>query len=193
MTEETTEPEENQVLELYCEVCGEGPFSDKRKLNGHMLHHRKERQASDRDVEAEEQRQERVPVGVPRRKLTVGGKCPPNKVRRWFNDKPGRIEQALDGGYAFVRDKMKVGDGPVDGNQSMGQAMSRQVGTEDDGRPITAYLMEIDRELHEQDQAAKQAVVDRVDQMIGAGKFKEGPGDNRYVPPGGIRITSQTN
>ena len=99
----------------------------------------------------------------------------------------------MRGGYNFLtRDKTgKIGEEAEDGNQDTGSRISRKVGTNDDGSPITAYLMVIDKELYEQDQAEKQKVNDEVDRQIRRGKLEEKPGDRRYIPSPGINIETK--
>lgn len=64
--------------------------------------------------------------------------------RYWFNDEPGRIEQALSGGYTHV--------------QKDGQNVTLTV---DKTTGMKAYLMEIPQEWWEEDMRAAQEVVDR--------------------------------
>ena len=136
----------------------------------------------------DEGRRERVPLGVPRMKLTAHN-IPEGKQARWINDKPGRLDDALRGSYQFLdKDGIVIGTGYEDENEDMGSRVSRRVGTENDGTPITAYLMVIDKDLYEKDQAEKMKQVDMVDEAIKSGKFLQNPGDGRYVPRDGINI-----
>ena len=136
----------------------------------------------------DEGRRKRVPLGVRRMKLTAHN-IPEGKEARWINDKPGRIDDALRGLYQFLnKDGIIVGTGYEDENEDMGSRVSRVVGKEDDGAPITAYLMVIDKDLYEADQAEKMKEVDKVDEAIRSGKFLQNPGDGRYVPKEGINI-----
>ena len=58
---------------------------------------------------------ERVPLGTHRRKLSVDHyNIPKDKVTRWVNDRPGRIAQALAGGYQLMR----IPDGEEAGEES---------------------------------------------------------------------------
>ena len=134
----------------------------------------------------------RIPLGRMRAKLSIDNyDIPKDKVARWINDKPGRLRAAEEGGYTFVNDpEAKIGEEPLSGRNSLESNVSRTVGTHEDGSPMTAYLMVIDKDLYEQDQAEKQAVVDETDEAIKGGKLQETADEKRYVPPGGIVIKS---
>ena len=114
---------------------------------------------------------------------------PDSKVPRWVNDEGGRIGDALEGGYEFIQDPKaegRVGDDPLH-TQGMGSAVNIKVGTRDDGSPIHGYLMVIDKELYEDDQADKMARVDEVDDAIKRGEHQSGSLDGKYSPDGGIK------
>jgi hypothetical protein len=131
-------------------------------------------------------RRERIPLGTPRQKLSAPAR--PGKVCRWVNDDGGRVSMAEQGGYDFVTDDgMKIGDTNVgSGNQDLGSRVSRVVGTKTDGSPMKAYLMEIDEDLHKEDQAAKAARVKETDDQIRLGNIERKPDDGRYIPETGI-------
>jgi len=156
-------------MALLCEKC-EQEFQTAGELKSHMRIH------EERGVD----RSERVPFGTPRLKLKAD--IPEGKVGRWFNDVEDRIQRAERGGYDFVRDPVKVGEDPDDRNRDLGSKVCKVVGTQDDGSPITGYLMVIDKELYDKDQAEKQKRLDKVDAQIYGGTLEEGPGDNRYFP-----------
>jgi hypothetical protein len=63
------------------------------------------------------------------------------------------------------------------------------VGTNEDGSEITGVLMRIPKELYEEDQAAKQREVDKVDEQIMGGSLTEV--EHRYAPDGGTRMNVQ--
>lgn len=126
----------------------------------------------------------RVPLGVMRSKLSVSGyDIPEDKVARWVNDKPGRLMAAEEGGYQFVVDpKATVGEEPLDGRDNIDQRVSRHVGPGEDGKPMKAYLMVIDKDLWEEDQEEKQREVDETDRAIRRGSIHGEPGvDGKYV------------
>lgn len=136
-----------------------------------------------------EERKQRVPLGNMRTKLNVPEN--PGKVRRWINDETnGRISNALNGGYSFVQDpNLQVGDFDVNsGNRDIGTMVSRVVGTREDGQPLRAYLMEIDKELYDEDQLSKLERVKEIDSQIKRGQVSREADDQRYVPKNGISI-----
>jgi hypothetical protein len=102
----------------------------------------------------------------------------PGYHRRWFNDVPGRIETALEGGWTHVRDKD-------------GKSVVRRVGVAEEGGALNAYLLEIRQEWYDEDMAAQQAEVDKIEGAMRRGEDSKGaPGfDGRYLPSQGIKIT----
>lgn len=140
-----------------------------------------------REEEAPERRV-RVPLGVPRLKMTAPQR--PGYVRRWVNDDPGRLDSAQQGGYEFVLGEVRSEGGATDG---VGAKISRVVGSNDNGTPKTAYLMEIKKEWYDEDQQAKQASVNQTEAALRRGSDEHGePGrDGRYVPESGISINSK--
>lgn len=148
------------------------------------------------DVKQEKKaaRKERVPLGQHRMKLKTETRD--GYVRRWINDKPGRLDDAVAGGYEFVTDpKVKVGEGQ-DASQTpgVGSAVSRIVGTHEDGSPLRAYLMEIPQNVYDEDQAAKAESVDERENALRRGQTDPGKSDpHQYVPSGTpIRIEQST-
>jgi len=133
-------------------------------------------------------RTKRIPLGSPHRKLNVAGVDFNERgtVGRWINDSAGRLQQAQQGGYDFVQDPtITIGDAE-DGNSDLGSSVSRVVGKNEDGTPLRAYLMEIPKEMYDEDQKAKQAELDKVDEAIQKGQHQNTLGPRGYVPPGGI-------
>lgn len=128
----------------------------------------------------------RVPLGVPRMKLTSGHR--EGYVRRWIND--DRLQSAEKGGYSYVRleDAGEVGTFDVSQRNGLGDKVSRVVGRHQNGSPMMAYLMEIKQEWYDEDQRAKQAPIDEQEMAIKRGA---GPGnqEGRYIPDVGIKIT----
>lgn len=109
----------------------------------------------------------RTPLGQRRSKLRVPQRD--GFVRRWVNEVPGRIADALAGGYAHVLDKA-------------GKAMEMYVGTAERGGGQIAYLMEIPVEFAEEDNRLKQESLDEVDKAIYGGTFDAEDDDARYRP-----------
>jgi len=108
-----------------------------------------------RSVDREETgRKKRVPLGVQQPKMVAETR--PGYVRYWFNDKGNRLASAQAAGYDYVKEH---GD----------QKRSMTVGTHEDGRPMTAYLMEIPQEFYDEDQALKQVPLDEFEAAINGG------------------------
>lgn len=97
--------------------------------------------------------------------------------RHWFNDNPGRTARALEAGYEFVK-----------GND--GKNVSRIVGTAEGGGPLSAYLMEIPEEWWKADLAEQQKQVNDKEDTMRRGELEMAPGENRYVPKQGIKISN---
>jgi hypothetical protein len=110
-----------------------------------------------------------------------------------FNDEPGRIEEALAVGYEFVLPDEVGGvtTNVVSRNTDIGDKVRFLVGTNAKAEPQYAYLMKIQQEFYEEDQAALQAGNDRVDDAIRGGKLmKDGYStEGFYTPKEGIRIS----
>ena len=138
-----------------CEKCN-AEFETENQLRGHMMSH-----ARSENRKKTVDRKKRVGLGSPHKRLYLPDV--PGKQIRWVNDKwsrdPSRIQRALAAGYEFIDSTgMVVGEGAVDGNQDLGNRLSRTVGTNKDGSPIVAYAMAIDEELFEEYQAEKQGI-----------------------------------
>jgi hypothetical protein len=148
----------------------------KQVLRGHQIHCKayKEDEEKQEEVRLERKRKERVPFGTP--KMRFPNREDDGYVYRVFNDQwskePGRIERAQAAGY-----------------EAVDEPLSRQpVGVNEDGSPIMGVLMRIPKEWYDEDQAAKQVELDKVDEQIYGGTFQEKPGDKRYIPrDGGVR------
>jgi len=117
-------------------------------------------------------RKERIPLGTGRQKLVTDRFLNPGKVQRWINDDPGRIAQALEGGYTFVTDpNAKVGEGPENQRDRNTAHICRGVGSRKGGGTKKAYLMEIDRDLYEADQREKARAIDETERTIKRGEI----------------------
>jgi hypothetical protein len=109
-------------------------------------------------------------------------------VRRWVNDIGGRAGEFEAAGYNFVAE--------ADANSSdVGSRISQVVGSQDNGQPMRAYLMEKPKEWYDEDQREKQALtVDRTEEAIKRGNVEGNVGaEGRYVPTQGIRVTANTS
>lgn len=135
------------------------------------------------DSREETGRGTRVPLGVSRPKLAVPQRQ--GYVRRWVNDVEGRLQMAEQGGYQYVEDQsFQIGAADVDNvNRDLGARMSRVV---DKSTGMKAYLMEIKKEYHEEDQRIKMREVDEIDNAIKRGALHDD--DARYVPEKGKGI-----
>lgn len=90
-----------------------------------------------------------------------------------FNDAPGRIARALEGGYKHIVDKKD------------GSHLRFIVGTAPGGGALYGYAMEIPQEWHDEDMAAQQREIDEREKGIKQGDSNV---DNKYVPTTGIKI-----
>lgn len=82
-------------------------------------------------------RKTRTPLGAFSQKLAYAPR--PGYYRHWFNDSPGRVQEAVQGGWSHVTaDNRK----PV----------ARHVGSGRDGKGLMAYLLEIPEVIREEDQ-----------------------------------------
>lgn len=139
------------------------------------------------DSEKRIERDRRTPLGAPRLKLKVEEK--PGLVRRWINDKGSRLMYAEEGGYRYVERLKEVGTPDViPGNTDLGSRTSKVVGTNEDGTPLRAYLMEIDQDTYEQDQEIKEESLLATEDTIRNGNLDGKASDGRYIPAEGIRI-----
>ena len=100
-------------------------------------------------------RVKRIPVSG-RNVLTVQGKDP-NYVYRIVNDDADRVSRFQDGGYELVQeDSVQVGDKRLSTPSAEGTVKQISVGG---GRK--GYVMRIRKEFYDEDQKAKQDLVDR--------------------------------
>ena len=127
-------------------------------------------------------------------KLTVNHEIPGYHLHI-FNDEPGRIQTALDGGYEFVSPDEVGGvkDSVVSGNTDLGDKVRYLVGSSEKGDGLYAYLMKIKQEWYDEDQAEIQKRNDLVDDAIRGGRnTKEGTSaDGFYTPREGIKYKTK--
>jgi len=147
-----------------CEICGK-EFETLQQVTGHKTGAHKTKRVDKED------RKKRVPVGTKQYKLKSNHS--PGKVGRWVNDKAGRLQRFLDGGYEFVSDP--------DATESSDGLGSKKCKVVDSTTGQKAYLMEIDKELYDEDQAVKQGALDKIDKRIQEGSFNNSLGDAGYV------------
>lgn len=122
-------------------------------------------------------------------KLTVNHQIPGYHMHI-FNDEPGKIQTAIDGGWEFVTPDEVGGvkDSVTSGNTDLGDKVRFLVGSSEKGDGLYAYLMKIKQEWWEEDQAEIQKRNDRVDDAIRGGvNVKDGTSaEGFYTPKGGI-------
>lgn len=94
-----------------------------------------------------------------RGKMYVAGKDPAYEYR-FVNNVDGKIEQRIEDGWEVVKksELTQVGEKRVDSPSPTGDA--REIGV---GHGYKAVLMKIPKEWYDEDQAAKQEVVDRIE------------------------------
>jgi len=102
----------------------------------------------------------RVPMGAQRDVTAVHSIDNDEYVGRWVNDVPGRVERFKQAGYDMV-ESASVGDSRVDGTHNESGCVSLDV-----GKGTTAYLMKQRRKYFDEDQQAKQKIVDESEESI---------------------------
>lgn len=113
-----------------------------------------------RTAQSASARVKRTPVGQ-RQVLSVTGK-EDGYVYRIVNDQGSRISDFIDGGYGLVEAAdVRVGDKRV--NSATPEGSKAQVSV---GKGEKAFVMRIKREYYEEDQRAKQAEIDRLEQSM---------------------------
>ena len=122
-------------------------------------------------------------------KLTVNNQIPGYHLHI-FNDEPGRIQTAIDGGWEFVTPDEVGGtkDSVTSGNTDLGDKVRFLVGTSEKGDGLYAYLLKIKQEWYDEDQAEIQKRNDRVDDAIrgGVNVASGTSAEGFYTPKGGI-------
>jgi len=142
-----------------------------------------------RNSEKSEGKTRRVPFSGPRLKLQLSDEDMKEfkargMVPRWFNDESGRVEKARGGGYKFVKPEhaKSLGQGALH-RDSTDESASRVSVIVNRGDPaIRAYLMEIQKEFWDEDQAAKEGINQQVDEALAAGGAGGASIENQYGP-----------
>jgi hypothetical protein len=126
-------------------------------------------------VKSKQDRRQRVPFGVARRKMTLDSATEKslrsdNKIPRWINDSEDRLIQAQNGGYEFVtaNGTELVGEGKE--LQERDRMIRKLVGKNPDGSGKYSYLMAIPKEFYEEDQKRKEEHNNLVDLAIKGGQ-----------------------
>ncbi len=93
--------------------------------------------------------------------------------RYWFNDTPGRLAEAEDLAYEHVTDPGLKSDNP-------GGPVRRLVGTQANGQPLHAYLMETPLEEYQRGEAEREEQHRAIDDAIAAGRDATGRVQDAY-------------
>lgn len=111
-------------------------------------------------AKAPERRVRRTPIGQ-RNVLTVAGKEPGYEYR-FVNDAGDRVQEFLDNGWEVVQSSnVSIGDKRLGNPTSEGSAAVASV-----GQGMKAVVMRIKDEYYQEDQAAKQAYVQKTEDAI---------------------------
>ena len=116
-------------------------------------------------------KKDRVPFGGFRTKLQLSKEdldAMKGYHLRWFNDKDGRVEAALNAGYTFVEPEQARSLGVANlhaENSDLNSKVSKIV-SRGSGEVIRAYLMKIQEEWYQEDFDAKIAVTQKVDEAL---------------------------
>ncbi len=152
---------------------------------------------SPRGRNEDQNRSQRIPLGTPRRKLSLTPKQEAEMkfrgvVPRWINDRGDRLNEAIKGGYTFERDPetaaaVGVGGGnDISAQPGLDTRISRVVGVDDAGKLIRAYLMSVSKEFFDEDQKVIQdQILDQEKGMMRGLDAKGKPVDGTYVPTTG--------
>lgn len=93
--------------------------------------------------------------------LGVANKLP-SKVYRWVNDVEDRLYRFTQAGWEFVTDKgLFVGEPTVNASKELGALIVKRVGGDRE-----SYLMCIEKEFYDEDQATKARKVDESEQAM---------------------------
>jgi hypothetical protein len=106
-----------------------------------------------------------------------------------FTDTGGRIKEAVDSGYEFVKpDEVGgVSENVISRNGDLGERIRYLVNPRAEGTEQYGYLMKIRQEWYEEDQAELQAKNNRIDAAIRKGKIT-GDDPSFYTPRDGIKL-----
>lgn len=112
-----------------------------------------------RDDSRAKQRPERIPLAKQR---IIGFDQRDGYVRRFVNDVPGRIASFIRAGWTIVSENGdKSHDGLAHVETQLGSAVQRVVNKGINAEARVAILMEIPKDLFDEDQAAKQDAIDK--------------------------------
>ena len=118
------------------------------------------RNTTDREKRLAEKRKKRVSVTDGREILSVKNK-EDGFTYRWVNDIDGRVKGMEARGWEHVDHDVEVGETRADSGSNVGSTVSKGV-----GRGTTAFLMRIENELYDEDQLAKQKMLDEKERAM---------------------------
>lgn len=141
-------------------------------------------------IEHKPHQRKRIPVDMPHNPLEYPER--PGYHRHIFNDKPGRLQRAIQGGYQFVT-KDQIPDyiePPLSQKEEVDSRVSWVVGQEDNGTAIRGYLMEIPEADYQEDQRAREGITLKVlKETLRKDQSKDNPGGDELYPAGpGIKF-----
>jgi len=110
-----------------------------------------------------EDRPARIPINGARDIMTVRG-MEPGYHYCWVNE--DRVDRYLDAAYEFVTHDVSVGDRKINAASQIGGKVSKKVGVNEDGSPMTGYLMRIDEQLYLEDVKAHDEDVNEREQAL---------------------------
>ena len=134
----------------------------------------------------------RVPVDIPHNPLEYPERD--GYHRHIFNDKPGRLERALRGGYQFVTKDMIPGfmepEKLLSHREEVDNRVSWVVGQEDIGAAIRGYLMELPEADYQADQNIREGkTLTVLKETLRQDQSAESPGrDEIYPTAGGVKF-----
>ena len=148
-----------------------------------------------REEATREERRQRTPLGVMRKKLNLDRKTSDmldrkGLVPRMINDinHGERIRDAIEGGYDFVSSDGDMIMGDTKTKKELNMRIKKRVGKNTDGSPMFAYLMAIRKEWYEEDQIKKEETNKMVDIAIQGGKAPGSKGLDVNPDQGSINI-----
>ena len=154
------------------------------------IEEKKERALTRTEVERPTSTRKRNVFNGTQGKLTVNSQIPGYHLHI-FNDEPGRIQTAIDGGWEFVKPEEVggVGERVTSVNTDLGDKVRYLVGVGEKGDGLYAYLMKIREDWWQEDQEEMQKRNDIVDDAIRAGtNTKAGTNsEGFYTPREGIK------
>lgn len=134
-------------------------------------------------VRSETERPRRNLFNGQNQRLVLDGEIPGYRLY-WFNDRPGRIEQAIESGYEFVKkDEVRLSASrlPLEANAAMGDRIETITTNDATAGFQRSVLMKIREEFFAEDQNQMQEEINRKErQAVRSGGY--GTVEGSYVP-----------